>query len=127
MKFLPYSIKQVSDILVSRCSEVFNEKAIGPDVIDEVSNITTIPAINGDIRYALDLLFYSGNLAESQGFSRINLEHIRKVHGQINPTIMTEDIEELSKNQKYTLMAVIRALRVKKNQYVNLKKFVFRL
>ncbi len=122
LKFLPYSIKQVSDILVSRCSEAFNEKTVGPDVIDEVSNITAIPAINGDIRYALDLLFYSGNLAESQGSSRINLEHIRKVHGQIKPTIMTEVIEELSKNQKYTLMAVIRALRVKKNQYVDLKE-----
>ncbi|MGA7044300.1 MAG: AAA family ATPase, partial [Nitrososphaeraceae archaeon] len=40
MEFPTYSIKQISDILVSRCSEAFNPKSIGSDVIDEISKIT---------------------------------------------------------------------------------------
>jgi len=33
MEFPTYSIKQISDILVSRCSEAFNPKSIGSDVL----------------------------------------------------------------------------------------------
>jgi archaeal cell division control protein 6 len=122
MEFPIYSIKQISDILISRCSAAFNVKAIGSDVIDEVSKITTSPTVNGDIRYALDLLLYAGNLAESQGTGRVYLDQIRKVNGQIHPSITTEEMEELSKNQIFTLIALVRALRVKKKQYVELKE-----
>jgi cell division control protein 6 len=122
MEFPTYSIKQISDILVSRCSEAFNPKAIGSDVIDEISKITISPAVKGDLRYALDLLLYAGNLAESQGTGRVYLDQIRKVHGQIHPSITTEEMEELSKNQIFTLIALVRALRVKKKQYVELKE-----
>ena len=126
MEFPTYSIKQISDILVSRCSEAFNTKAIGSDVIDEISKITISPAVNCDIRYALDLLLYAGNLAEAQGTGRVNLDQIRKVHSQINPSITTEELEELSKNQLFTLIALVRALRVKKKHYVELKEIRLR-
>jgi cell division control protein 6 len=127
IEFPMYSIKQISDILVSRCTEAFNSKAIGSDIIDETSKITISSDVNGDIRYALDLLLYAGNLAESQGTDRINLDQIRKVHGQINPSITTEEVEELSKNQIFTLMALVRALRIKKKQYVELKEIRLRM
>jgi cell division control protein 6 len=126
MEFPTYSIKQISDILVSRCSEAFNTKAIGSDVIDEISKITISPAVNCDIRYALDLLLYAGNLAEAQGTGRVNLDQIRKVHSQINPSITTEELEELSKNQLFTLIALVRALRVKKKHYVELREIRLR-
>ena len=126
MEFPTYSIKQISDILVSRCSEAFNPKSIGSDVIDEISKITISPAVNGDLRYALDLLLYAGNLAESQGTGRLNLDQIRKVHGQIHPSVTTEEIEDLSKNQIFALIALIRTLRGKKKQYVELKEIRLR-
>ena len=126
MEFPIYSIKEVSDILVNRCSEAFIANAIGSNVIDEVAKFTVSPANNSDIRYALDLLLYAGNLAEVQGTGRVTLDHIRKVHGQIHSSINTEEIEELSKSQIFTLMAVVRALRAKKKQYVELKEIRIR-
>jgi cell division control protein 6 len=126
MEFPIYSIKEVSDILVNRCSEAFIANAIGSNVIDEVAKFTVSPANNSDIRYALDLLLYAGNLAEVQGTGRVTLDQIRKVHGQIHSSINTEEIEELSKSQIFTLMAVIRALRAKKKQYVELKEIRIR-
>lgn len=122
MEFTTYSINQVSDILVSRCSEAFNATAIGSDIIDEVSKLTTSPSVNGDIRYALDLLLYAGNLAELEGTGRVLTDQIRKVHGQIHPSITTTEIEELPKDQILTLIALIRAIRTKKRQYVELKE-----
>ena len=126
MEFPIYSIKEVSDILVNRCLEAFIANAIGSNVIDEVAKFTVSPANNSDIRYALDLLLYAGNLAEVQGTGRVTLDHIRKVHGQIHSSINTAEIEELSKSQIFTLMAVVRALRAKKKQYVELKEIRIR-
>jgi cell division control protein 6 len=121
MEFHPYTMRQVSDILESRAAEAFNPKAMGAEVIDKVASITTSGDVNGDVRYALDLLLYAGNLAESSGSGRVTLDHLRKVHGQIHPSITTEEIEQLSKNHVLSLMALVRALRSKKKPYVGLK------
>ncbi len=121
MEFSPYTLEQVSDILSSRAEQAFNPKAIGSDVIDKVAKITTSAEVNGDVRYALDLLLYAGNLAESQGMNRVTLEHVRKVHGQTHPSVTTEEIEQLSKNHVVSLIALVRALKSKKKQYVELK------
>jgi archaeal cell division control protein 6 len=121
MEFGHYTLEQVSDILSSRSEQAFNPKSIGSDVIDKVSKITTSAEVNGDVRYALDLLLYAGNLAESQGAGRVTLDHVRKVHGQTHPSITTDEIEQLSKNHAASMVAVVRALKGKKKQYVELK------
>jgi len=121
MEFHPYNIQQVSDILESRAGQAFSPKAIGSDVIDKVSDITTSAEVNGDVRYALDLLLYAGNLAESQGTGRVTLDHVRKVHGQMHPSITNEELDQLSNNHLVSLTALVRALRGKKKPYVELK------
>lgn len=121
-EFHAYTLQQVSDILESRAEQAFNPKAIGSDVIDKVASITISPEVNGDVRYALDLLLYAGNLAESQGTGRVTLDHVRKVHGQIHPSITTEEIEQLSRNHLVSLVALVRALKSKKKPYVELKE-----
>lgn len=120
--FPAYTSEQVSDILIKRCSESFNPNMIGTDIIDEVSFITVSRQINGDIRYALDLLLFSGQLAESQGTGRVTLDQIRKVHGQSHASITTDDIIDLPKNQLLALMAVVKTLQVRRKQYVELKE-----
>jgi cell division control protein 6 len=121
LEFDSYTPEQVSDILERRCTEAFYRKAIGSDVIDKVAAITTSDEVHGDVRYALDLLLYSGNLAESQGADRLTLDHVRKVHGQIHPSITSEEIDQLPKSHLVSLIAVVRAIRAKKRQYVELK------
>ena len=121
MEFHSYTIQQVSDILESRAGQAFSPKAIGSDVIDKVSSITTSQEVNGDVRYALDLLLYAGNLAESQGTGRVMLDHVRKVHGQVHPSITTEEIDQLSKKHLVSLTALVRALKSKKKLYVELR------
>jgi cell division control protein 6 len=121
IEFHPYTVQQVSDILEARASQAFKPKAIGSDVIDKVANITTSADVNGDVRYALDLLLYAGNLAESQGTGRVMLDHIRKVLSQIHPSLTSEEIEQLSKKHLVSLLALVRALKSKKKPYVELK------
>jgi len=122
IEFLPYSVEEISDILVSRTSESFNPKVVGTDIIDEVSLITTSSQVGGDVRYALDLLLYAGNLAETNGSDRITLEQIRKVHGYNRPSITIEDLKELPKSYLLTLMAILKVQSKRKKQYVELKE-----
>lgn len=122
IEFPAYTSGQVSDILIKRCSESFNPNIVGSDIIDEVSVITVSQQINGDIRYALDLLLFSGQLAEAQGTGRVTLDQIRKVHGQSHASITTDDIIDLPKNQLLALMAVVKTLQVRRKQYVELKE-----
>jgi cell division control protein 6 len=112
----------VGDILNKRCSEAFNPKALGSDIIDEVAKITTSHLIHGDIRFALDLLAYSGNLAESQGTERVTIDQVRQVYSQIHPADVVNNLDELPPSQVYTLMAVIRTIRARRKPYVELKE-----
>ena len=122
IEFLPYSEEQISDILVTRSSDSFNPKVVGTDIIDEVSLITTSSQVGGDVRYALDLLLYAGNMAEANGSDTITLEQIRKVHGHNRPSITMEDLKELPKSYLLTLMAILKVQSKRKRQYVELKE-----
>ena len=122
IEFKPYSIDEISDILLTRTTESFNPNALGTDIIDEVSLITTSPQVGGDVRYALDLLLYAGNLAEANGNERITLDQIRKAHGYNKPSLTIEDLKELPKNHLLTLMAILKVQSKRKKQYVELKE-----
>jgi len=122
IEFQPYSIEQISDILVTRSSESFNPNVVGTDIIDEVSLFTTSSQIGGDVRYALDLLLYAGNLAEVNGGNRITLDQIRKAHGYNHPSITIQDLKELPKNHLLTLMAILKVQNRRKKQYIELKE-----
>jgi len=122
IEFPTYTIEQVSDILVQRSVEAFHKEVISTDIIDWISRIIISSEINGDIRYALDLLTYAGNIAENEGTKKILLDQVKRVHEQIYKGITDEDIKDLSKEQIVILLAIIRGLRIKKKDYVELKE-----
>lgn len=122
IEFPTYTIEQVSDILVQRSVEAFHKEVISTDIIDWISRMIISSEINGDIRYALDLLTYAGNIAENEGTKKILLDQVKRVHEQIYKGITDEDIKDLSKEQIVILLAIIRGLRIKKKDYVELKE-----
>lgn len=122
IEFPTYTIEQVSDILVQRSVEAFHKEVISTDIIDWISRIIISSEINGDIRYALDLLTYAGNIAENEGTKKILLDQVKRVHEQIYKGITDEDIKDLSREQIVILLAIIRGLRIKKKDYVELKE-----
>ena len=122
IEFPTYTIEQVSDILIRRSKEAFKDNVLGTDIIDWIAKIVISPIVNGDIRYALDLLSYAGNLAESEGTGQILLEQIRKINRQIYNGITDEDIKELSNSEKIILLGMIRGLKIKNKDYIDLKE-----
>jgi archaeal cell division control protein 6 len=122
IEFPNYTIDQVSDILIRRSKDAFQENVIGTDIIDWISKIVISPIVNGDIRYALDLLSYAGNLAESEGTERVLFDHVKKINKQIYNGITDEDIIDLSKLQIIVLLGIIKGLKIKNKDYVDLKE-----
>ncbi len=118
VNFKPYSREQVYDIINYRASEAFVKGAVMDDVLEYISDITV--DAEGDIRYALDVLFYSGMLAENQNADRVSIEHVRQVLMQLEPTITSEDIVNLDDNEKIVLLSISYCLRRASEPYVSI-------
>ncbi|MCP8310637.1 MAG: AAA family ATPase [Candidatus Methylarchaceae archaeon HK01M] len=119
--FNSYSSKEIFDILEARVKEAFRTRVVTTDVLEYISNVIPKPPVNGDIRYALDLLLYSGILASNYRAEAVSLEHVRRVMSAIHPSITDEDIINLSYKGKIVLLAIARALRSAKSPYVSLR------
>jgi cell division control protein 6 len=121
IEFPRYVGRQITEILEDRVEEGFYPGVVKEDTLDLVSDITANPPVNGDIRVGLDLLYYSGTLAENQGSGTVLPDHVRKVYSETNPTITSEDIMNLDENGRLVLLALIRSLRTNKSAYVGLR------
>jgi cell division control protein 6 len=110
IEFKPYSEDQILDILERRVAEAFNKGVCTGKTLRFIANITSSRRINGDLRYALDLLLYAGILADNLGSPRVLLDHVRRVDGQISPSLTTEDLLGLSNGSKIVLLALVRSL-----------------
>ncbi len=122
IEFTPYISREVYDILEKRSAEALKPEACPTEVLEFIADVTSSPPVNGDLRYALDLLLYAGNLAESQGSGTILPEHVRKVHGVTFSPVTDEDIMNLPDEEKIVLMGIARALRRRKSPYASLRE-----
>lgn len=121
--FPRYTSSQVREILEDRIEEALHTGAMEDETLNLVCDITANPPVNGDIRVGLDLIYYSGNLAENQGLNRVLPDHVRKVYGEINPSIATEDIINLDENGRLILLALVRSLQAEGSAYVGLRDY----
>lgn len=122
IRFPPYSSIQLRDILTQRCKLAFKPGAVADEVIEFIADVASRPPVNGDARYALDLLLYAGTLAEHRGSSKVTAEHVRHVHSNLCPTISTEDIQELPHDLLYVLLAIARTLKSSQTPYVHINE-----
>ena len=122
IEFPRYIPEQIKDILLDRVELAFKPGTVDNEVLDFISDVAAKPSINGDVRVALDLLLYAGNLAENLGFAEILPDHVRRVYGETYPGITTEDILNLDEHGKLLLMGLARALYGNKTPYVGLRE-----
>jgi len=120
--FERYSKDQIIDILQRRVAEAFRPGTIEEKVVEYIAEITSSYPINGDVRYAIDLLLNAGSLAEAQGSQRVTLEHVRKVVSYTSPSITQEEIASLDRERREVLLAVVRSLKESNEPYVSLDK-----
>lgn len=121
VEFPKYNAPQIKDILNQRI-EAFRVGGVDEGVLEFISDVASRPPVNGDIRVALDLLLYSGILAENQGSERVLPDHARKVYGQTHPGITTQDVLDLDVAEKLILLGLVRILQSQRTPYVSLSE-----
>lgn len=113
--FSPYNANQLRDILYQRA-----EKAFNPGVLED----TIIPLCaayaaqeHGDARKAIELLVYSGNIAEEQHADKVTENHVDLAKERIENDKTTEFIRTLPTHSKLVLAACISNLSQKQQTY----------
>jgi len=104
----PYSAKQLFDIIASRSEEAFNGGALGDSCMQLAASIASV---YGDARYALDLVYRAGKLADMAESPRILPEQIRAAKASLPPQFRKEELSYLTKHQRLILMAVSNLLK----------------
>lgn len=120
INFKPYTKDEVYDIISYRSQEAFQPKAISDDVLEYVSDVT-VDYAKSDLRFALDILLYAGTLAENQGSDHVTLEHVRNVLSQLEPSLTSEDIMNLNRNERIVLLSIAQTLKMNNISYADLE------
>jgi cell division control protein 6 len=77
LKFSPYTVPQMKEILSRRAKLAFFEGALGEDVIPLCAAISF--KAGGDARIALALLLSSGKAAERENAATVDVRHVRQI------------------------------------------------
>ena len=81
VKFKPYSLQEMKDILMERCREVFR-----PGVIEEgVTLLIANHALQkgGDVRVGLECLRKAVRISEQENSDKLKVDHVRKILKQV--------------------------------------------
>lgn len=117
--FDPYTSSQIFDILRERASEAFIDGAVSDEVLTLVADLTGADGLGtGDARFALELLWWSGKVAESKGAEVIQPDVVRAAYAQLNPSFGRESLSSLTEHERLLLLAIARVLRRSGKAYV---------
>lgn len=104
----PYSQKELKDILAKRAELAFHSKVVDETIIELISDIASE---SGDARFAIELLWKAGMIADDEGEECITPEHVRAAKAETHPFITEDRLLELGNHQKFILIAVAELLR----------------
>lgn len=113
--FAPYNANQLKDILYQRAEKAFNIGVLEDIVIPLCAAYAARE--HGDARKALELLVYSGNIAEEQHSDKVTENHIDLAKERIETDKTTEFIRTLPTQSKLILAACISNIFQKSQTY----------
>ena len=111
-----YTKEQLFDILADRARLAFFEGVVRDDILEFVAEIA---APRGDARFAIQLLWRAGKLAEAEGRREIMAEHVRRAVAQIWG-VPKDLVLSLPLHAKLLLLAVARELQLTDESHVRM-------
>ena len=110
-----YTAPQLVDILNQRIGEAFKGRTVDEET---VSLIADIAARSGDARFALELLWRAGMIADGERSDLVTPEHARRAKADVYPEMKKEMLQDLHPHEKLLLLAVARKLKFSKRAYL---------
>jgi cell division control protein 6 len=112
IRFEPYKSSQILKILEQRVEDAFESSVVGNDVLTLVAEASGVDTGgNGDARYALELLWRAGKIAEQNGSQRVLPEHVRIAKSEIHPFIRDEILLSLTNHELLLLQSIASLLK----------------
>jgi len=102
--FPPYTAKELEDILRQRASEAFSDDALAPGVLQACAAIAAKQ--NGDCRLALDLLLKAADIAEREGYEKVEIRHVLQAQKEIEKNVTVAVIRSMPLHVKLVLLAI---------------------
>ncbi len=112
-----YTADQLRDILESRVKEAFREDTVPPEALELIADLA---GGYGDARFAIELLWLGGKLADAAGSSKLHPEYVRHAQMRTHPTLRVEDLKLLKLHERLLFLAAARSLRGKEAAYSTL-------
>ncbi|RLE62664.1 MAG: hypothetical protein DRJ38_09225, partial [Thermoprotei archaeon] len=117
IKYDRYTKEQLTDILEYRASLALKPGTYTDEIIDYIADVVAEEA-NSDVRFALDVLYYSALTAEREGAEKVEIEHVRNVVGYLVPGLTSEDLSLLEKVEMIGLLSIAYTLKLRGEPYV---------
>ncbi len=116
-----YSESDLCDIIKARADIALYEGSITNDAIELIADIA---GKSGDARYAIELLWGSGQCCDNENSPVIYPNHVRKAKSLIHPELRKEFLMSLSLHLKLVLLAIVRKLKYTNNAYVSTNEVI---
>lgn len=110
-----YTAPQLKDILNQRVGEAFKTGGVDEDTVDLIAEIASRW---GDARFALELLWRAGMIADGEKKDVVTPDHARQAKAEVYPEVKREALRGLYPHEKMVLLAIVRKLRASKRAYV---------
>lgn len=118
--FIPYNATQIQDILNDRAELAFRENVLDTEVIPRCSAFTARE--HGDVRRALELLKYAGEIAEREGSAYVVPMHIDKADKKTEKNRIIDIIKSQPKQFQLVTYSIIKTTMKEKHNLVTNKK-----
>jgi len=120
MVFMPYDAIQIQDILKDRSELAFRPDVVHPEVIPIASAYAARE--HGDARRALELLRFSGELAEREGSDKVMPDHILNADKKTERNRIIDVVKSQPKQFQLVNYAIIKTSMKEKHNLVTNKK-----
>lgn len=107
--FKPYKPEELEKIIEDRTSLAFYPGVVDKDVIKLVASLAG--AEHGDARKALDLIRMAGEIAESENYEKILVEHVHKAYSTLDRERLIEAISTLPLHSRLILLSLYKLLK----------------
>lgn len=111
----PYDVKALRDIVADRAERAFHKGVVDARLLDFIADIASL---EGNARYAIELLETAGRTADTKRSERVLAEYVRAAKAGTQPVASPAKLKLLGRQQLCVLLAVARKLKRTKQPYV---------
>lgn len=121
IEFKNYSREEVFDILKYRITLCMVNNAVSDDILNMITNLVYK---NGDIRFALNLIWRAAKIAENKGLRHLSAECVRLGNQDLVPFSTQDVLNYLSVQKLIFLLSIVKGLKRTRENSISISQIM---